>query len=92
MADLTFSTGGDALGPEYHGTISALDGDRVVGYLSYGYYLEEAHVKMVEVVEDRRRGGVATALLARLREELPDAEVTYSLATEDGAAFLAAVA
>lgn len=89
--ELDFSSGGDAVGPEYLGYIVALIGGRTVGRLDYTYYAGEFGIRMVEVNRNERRRGIATALLERLREDDPAVPVfTFGdFSTREGQAWLA---
>lgn len=72
---LSFSTGGDQIGPEYHGYHVAFDGDKQVGKLDYTYLNGENGIRMVEVDPAYRRQGIADALLERLKQEDPNTPI-----------------
>lgn len=87
---LEFSTGGDQIGPEYHGYVVALMNGRQVGRLNYTYYQGEMGIRMVEVEPEYRRQGIADALLAHLRESDPNIPI-YSQGnfnTDEGQSWL----
>lgn len=71
----SFSTGGDQIGPEYHGYHAAWDGDKQVGKLDYTYYNGELGIRMVEVDPAYRRQGIADNLLHKLKQENPQLPV-----------------
>jgi 2'-5' RNA ligase len=89
MTGLQFSTGGDQIGPEYHGYIVARIGNEQVGKLDYTYYQGELGIRMVEVDPAYRRNGIADALLAELKKD--DPSPIYSQGdfnTDEGQAWL----
>ena len=59
--------------------LAALDGDELVGYCVCSRYDTVWHLMNVAVNPDRRREGVAAALLTRLFERVDDPEAQYTL-------------
>jgi tRNA nucleotidyltransferase (CCA-adding enzyme) len=89
VGKLTFSARGDAVGPEYHETITALLDDKPVGHVSVSHYEGEVHIQHIEVDPEHRRKGIGMAMIGRLKQDSPDAPI-YTLgdvATEEGEAF-----
>lgn len=72
---LTFSTGGDAVGQEYHGYIVALIDGQQVGRLDYTYYQGELGIRMIEVQPEYQRQGIANSLLEELKRQDPNTPV-----------------
>lgn len=70
-SNLRYETGGDALGREYHGYIAAIDKatNKSVGKVDYSYLDGDTAVKMIEVLPEYRRKGIATELLNRLQQD-----------------------
>lgn len=87
---LGYTSGGDAVGPEYLGYIVALLGGEQVGRLDYTYLEGELGIRYVQVDPGCRREGIATALLGRLREDEPLAEVFFfgDFLTDEGRAWV----
>jgi GNAT superfamily N-acetyltransferase len=91
---MRFESGGDAVPGGYNGYFLAFVGEEVAGYLDYQSCVWQGEqcvaIAMVHVNEGFRRQGVATALLARLREEFPGVDIDPGMLTGDGAAWWAA--
>lgn len=72
-AEYSISSGGDAVGPEYHGYHTMFhnigDEQKPVGKLDYTYHNGENGIRMVEVDPAYRRQGIADKLLAHLKNE-----------------------
>ena len=83
---VTFETGGDALGKEYHGYIVAYDkSGKKIGYVDYSVYQGETSVKMVQVNPEYRRQGYGLLLLNKLQDQ-SDTPITIqgNFATTEG--------
>jgi len=72
-------------------TLYARLGEQVVGYIYYSLYLDEINIKYIHVNEDKRRGGIATAMARNLQAEYPDKEIDWGGLTDEGSAFLKAL-
>jgi ribosomal protein S18 acetylase RimI-like enzyme len=87
-----FETGGDVNGPEYMGWVKAKDPKtgKTIGSVSYSNWNGETAIQMIEVDPKYQRQGVATALVQKLREDMPDDKVTMlgDYATEAGQALM----
>jgi ribosomal protein S18 acetylase RimI-like enzyme len=67
------------------GTIRAFDAEgRTIGYIDFSEYDDIISINMVEVREDARRRGIATALMERLRGEFEGEPFYFGYSTEDG--------
>ena len=88
-----FITGGDGMGREYHGYISAVDPEtgKIVGRVTYVYYNDKTYIKHIEVVPDYRRRGIGTALVKELKKESSDLGMMGNYATEEGQVFFGKV-
>lgn len=87
-------SGGDAVPGGYNGYFIAYASDgRPAGYLDYQSASgdDQVLIAMVEVRPAHRCQGLATLLLARLREEFPERTVRAGYQTADGAAWWLAV-
>ena len=62
-----------------------------VGFISYGIYEDQIHIKMIEVMPEYRRQGVATGMMAMLREENPGMPINWGMLTDEGGALKAKV-
>jgi GNAT superfamily N-acetyltransferase len=67
-----------------------LDGEPA-GTLLYAVYEGDPSVTMIEVPEDMRRRGIATALVIALQDEYPDTPIEFGSLTALGAAFLSSI-
>lgn len=56
----------------------------VVGYLSFSEYRNEPSIKMIEVLPQYRRKGIATKMLQSLQKMYPDTEIRTGMTTPDG--------
>lgn len=65
--------------------VEAYDGKTIVGYLDAISYQKKLRISMIEVKEEYRRRGIATAMRDRLIAELPDETLEPGTLTEDGA-------
>lgn len=82
----------DSHGGEVFCKLQAVEnGDKTVGYVDYSLYEDEIHIKMIRVVEDSRRKGIATELLDRLRKDNPGYALNWGMMTDEGAALKAKV-
>ncbi len=72
-------------------TLYARLGEQVVGYIYYSLYLDEINIKYIHVNEDKRRGGIASAMARNLQAEYPDKEIDWGGLTDEGSAFLKAL-
>lgn len=72
-------------------TLYADEGDKNVGYIYYGIYNDELSIKYIHVNEDKRRGGIATAMAKNLQAQYPDMEIDWGGLTDEGSAFLRAL-
>jgi ribosomal protein S18 acetylase RimI-like enzyme len=88
-----FTSGGDAVGPEYHGYINAEDSQtgRILGQVTYSYYQGENYIRYIEVRADCKRRGIGTALIDRLREDGGAIGMVGNFATDEGIAFIKSV-
>lgn len=70
-SNVEYHTGGDALGQEYHGFITAVDKatGKKIGRVDYSYWQGQTEVKMIEVAPEFRRQGHGLNLLNRLQSE-----------------------
>jgi len=87
-------SGGDAVPGGYNGYFIAYAPDGTpAGYLDYQSASgdDKVLIAMVEVFPIHRRQGLATLLLARLREEFPQRTVRPGYQTAEGAAWWQAV-
>lgn len=89
--DLTYHEGGDMMGDQWNGWISAFDGDRLVGHLDWDEWQGEIRVRNIEVEEDRQREGIATSLIAKLEAKFPDTVIGTSGYTPEGRAWATAI-
>lgn len=92
-AGIKILTGGDAVPGGYNGYFVAYDetsGEKM-GYLDYQSAGDDVKIAMVEVEPAHRRKGVATVLLAALRNDFPDARIDPGYTTPDGNAWWAKV-
>lgn len=86
-SEINYSSGGDAVGKEYHGYIAAVEPKtkKVIGQIKYAYYDGETAVKMVEVSPEYQRQGIATKLLEKLQSESETPIIPFgNFATETG--------
>jgi ribosomal protein S18 acetylase RimI-like enzyme len=82
----------DSYRGEVFSTLRALTtGDVIVGYIDYSVVRkEEVAIKMVEVAENSRHQGIATALMNELHKLYPGLPIYRGGSTPDGTAFLKA--
>ncbi|MCL2253083.1 MAG: SNF2-related protein [Lachnospiraceae bacterium] len=71
--------------------IQAFYGDDIVGILFYSVFQDSPRIENIEVGENFRRQGIATAMVKYLAGEYPDTEIKWTLLTKDGQAFHDAV-
>lgn len=86
---IKYTEGGDALGKEYHGYITAIDEatGKPAGRVDYSYWNGETAVKMIEVDPEYRRMGIATDLLKKLQADSKEPiKIQGNFATEEGQA------
>lgn len=55
-----------------------------IGYIKYAEFQEAPYIQYIEVKEDHRRQGVATALLRELQNLYKSQEIDWGMTTEDG--------
>ncbi|TLX15922.1 GNAT family N-acetyltransferase [Rhizobium sp. MHM7A] len=67
--------------------IATLDGE-YAGALEYSVYQGEVAVQIVDVLEEKRRKGVGTALVVALQEAYPEQVIQFGMSTAAGAALL----
>ena len=78
---------GYGYGETYYNMSYEQDG-KVVGLLQYGEYDGNPNVKMIEVVPEYRRKGIATKLMQALQKKYPDTEIDFGMSTPDGTKLL----
>lgn len=83
-------------GSEVRGEITALEGKETIGTLRFADYADyhggrTCQINWIEVAEDSRRKGVATALVARLRKEVPDSKPAQFFLNPQGEALKDAI-
>jgi GNAT superfamily N-acetyltransferase len=85
---IRYKEGGDAIGQEYHGHITAYDTkNKKIGTVDYSYFNGKTAVKMIEVEPGYQRQGVATRLLEKLQEgSKTPIEIQGTFATKEGQA------
>ena len=66
--------------------IKAILDNQVIGYLSYSIFEGQPNIQHVEVHEDFRRQGIATAMHDKLKSE-SEGEIVHTNQTPDGAAW-----
>jgi hypothetical protein len=66
---------------------AALDGE-FAGAIRYSEYEGHPYVQMINVVEDKRRQGVGSAMIVALQEAYPDKVLSFGMATSAGDALL----
>ncbi|MCL2189050.1 MAG: SNF2-related protein [Defluviitaleaceae bacterium] len=75
----------------HHGQLDmqmqAFMGNVRAGVLNYCVFESIPHIQHIEVAEDYRRQGIATAMVRHLAREYPDIEIEWGILTEDGEAF-----
>lgn len=62
-----------------------------VGKIEYSVYNNRPSIKMIEVMPEYRRQGIATKLLQNLQEEYKNVEIDFGMTTDDGTKFLNSV-
>lgn len=81
---------GYASGETYF-TMSYSKNDKVVGKIEYGEYDGKPNVKMIEVLPEYRRQGIATKLFQELQKKYPNTEIDFGMSTPDGTKLLEAI-
>ena len=66
--------------------IKAYMGEQLVGYLKYAEFDGETYIQHIEVAEDLRRQGIATALYEQLKKEA-GGKIQHTNQTPEGAAW-----
>jgi len=86
----------DAHGDELFGVVYATIDDVIIGKLDFSYWKyadkNPVSVKMIEVVPEYRRQGIATGMVNSLKEEFPDEGIDYGMTTPEGTGFVTSLA
>jgi predicted SprT family Zn-dependent metalloprotease len=95
-SSLKFIDVGDGVGRGYQGKITAIDPKtkKEIGYVDYLYENGTWDIGMIEVNEDYKRRGVATALIKKLKESFSEGDklgMFGNFATKEGKAFMKSV-